>query len=120
MKSRRTAAIAAVALAAAGLIVMLYTAARSFPRGLVAVGCLLLAMGAGWNALRRRGPARTALAVVGIGLLIGFVAVLVTGRILAEAILMAVPVRVRGSGCANGVSDPCTAPQRPRRQSVRS
>jgi diacylglycerol kinase family enzyme len=90
MKSRRVAAIAAVALVAAGLIVMLYTAARSFPRGLIAVGCLLLAMAAAWNALRRRGPARTALAVVGIGLLIGFVSVLVTGRILAEAILMAV------------------------------
>ena len=90
MKSRRTAAIAALALIAAGVFVMVYTAARSFPRGLIAVGCLLLAMVAAWEALRRRGSARTALAVVGIVLLIGFVAVLVTGRILAEAILMAV------------------------------
>ena len=90
MKSRRTAAIAALALIAAGVFVMVYTAARSFPRGLIAVGCLLLAMVAAWEALRRRGSARTALGVVGIVLLIGFVAVLVTGRILAEAILMAV------------------------------
>jgi diacylglycerol kinase family enzyme len=91
MRSRRTAAIAALALVAAGLIVMLYTAARSFPRGLIAVGCLLLAMVAAWKALSsRRGSVRTALAAVGILLLIGFVAVLMTGRIFAEAILTTV------------------------------
>jgi diacylglycerol kinase family enzyme len=90
MPSRRTAAISALVLITAGLLVMAYTATRSFPRGLVAVGCLLLAMVAAWEALRRRGSARTALAVVGIVLLVGFIAVLVTGRILVEAILMAV------------------------------
>ncbi len=89
MTSRRTAAIAALVLVAAGLLVMVYTSLRSFPRGLVSAGFLLLALVAAWEALRRRGPARTALLVVSILLLVGFVGVLVAGRILAEAIVAA-------------------------------
>lgn len=85
--SRRTAAVAALVLIVAGLFVMAYTAALSFPRGLIAVGILLLAMVAAWEALRRRGSARIALTVVVILLLIGHIAALVTGRILAEAIV---------------------------------
>ena len=69
---------------------------------------------------RRRGPARTALAVVGIGLLIGFVAVLVTGRILAEAILMAVLFAFAAAAGAHRRFGSVYRSQRPRRQSVRS
>lgn len=87
---QRTAAIAAIALTTAGIVLTLWTATRSFPRGLIAATVLLLAMVATWEALRRTGRARTALLAVGMILVIGFFVVLVVGGILLEAVVAVV------------------------------
>ena len=90
MKSRRAAAIAALALSAAGLLVTLFTSTRSFPRGLIAAAVLVLAGASAWHALLRRGRARQVLAILSVLLLIGFVVALLAGGILLEAIVAAV------------------------------
>ncbi len=120
MTSRRTAGIAALVLITAGLFVMAYTAARSFPRGLIAMALLLVAMVAAWEALRRRGPARTTLLVVSILLLVGFVAVLMRGRILFEAILVAVLFALACGGQRERLSASTSRSPPPKRRSVRS
>ncbi len=90
MNSRRLTAIAALALFAAGGLVLVATGLRAFPRGLIAAGLLVGALVAAWHALRRRGPARTLFAIAGIVLVAAFVGVLVAGGVLLEAIVAAV------------------------------
>jgi diacylglycerol kinase family enzyme len=67
----------------------LFTSTRAFPRGLIAATLLVLAVAAAWHALLRRGPARTGLAALSVVLLVGFVAALLVGDILVEAIVAA-------------------------------
>ena len=94
---RRTAAIAALACSAIGVVVMLWTSLRAFPRGLIAAGLLALALVVGWNALRRTGRARTAWSVVSLVLVGGFLGVLIAAGILAEAVLLVVLFAVAAS-----------------------
>ena len=89
MKSRRVAAITALALfALAGLV--LISSLRNFPRGLIAGVLLLLACIAGWESIRRRGIGRTVLAVVAVLLLAGAIVAVAVGGILAEIVVLAV------------------------------
>jgi diacylglycerol kinase family enzyme len=70
---------------AAGLLVV--TSARAFPRGLIVVGILVLALAMLWAAVRRRGVTR-GIGLVAVGLLLaGSVAVLVRGEVLVEALV---------------------------------
>jgi diacylglycerol kinase family enzyme len=89
MKSRRVAAIAALVLfVLAGIVVI--SAVRSFPRGLIAAVLLVLACFAGWESIRRRGIGRTVLAVVAVLLLAGAIVAVAVGGILAEIVVLAV------------------------------
>ncbi len=89
MTNRRTAAIVALVCAAAAIVLAIWTATRSFPRGMAAVGCFALALFVIGEALRRRGGVRAALAALSLLLLIGFVAILVRGGILFEVVAAA-------------------------------
>jgi diacylglycerol kinase family enzyme len=90
MISRRFAAVATLALLAGTGIAVVVSSLRNFPRGLLAVMLLVLGFVALWEAIRRRGTPRLVLGFVGVLLLVGFVVALVAGRILLEAIVMAV------------------------------
>ncbi|MAT04215.1 MAG: diacylglycerol kinase, partial [Acidimicrobiaceae bacterium] len=87
MNARRTAAAAALVLGAAEVGLIVFTATRSFPRGLIAVGLLICAGVAGWKALLHRGPTRLAFGVGGAVLLVGFFVALAVGGIMFEAII---------------------------------
>ena len=55
---RRLAAILALVVAAATLVFAIGVAINQFPRGLVLLGCVLIAGVSAWYGLRRRGVAR--------------------------------------------------------------
>jgi diacylglycerol kinase-like protein len=58
--SKRVAAVCALALLAAALGLAAYTVVSEFPRGLVVLAAVVLALGCGWYGLVRRGAARVA------------------------------------------------------------
>jgi hypothetical protein len=77
MTGTRLAAVVALALGAATALLAAVTAVREFPRGIVVLVCVLVALAAGWYGIRRRGLARAVgLAVAGV-LLAAVVALLV-------------------------------------------
>jgi diacylglycerol kinase family enzyme len=87
---RRLKAIAAIVLMAAAAVLAVVIAVNGFPRGLSVLACVLIAVGAAWWGLLRRGAER----VLGFGaaalLLIGAVLlVLLEGRALADALVIA-------------------------------
>ena len=90
MRSRRVAAATALGLGAAAFVLVVATAARGFPRGLVVAGLLFLAFVAAWEAIRRRDRARMACAAVAVLLLAATFVVLLRGRVWAELILAGV------------------------------
>src|SRR3954468_5561607 len=57
---RRLAGMAAIGLAAAGLGLAIAVAVDEFPRGLVVLAFTVLALGAAWYGVLRRGTARIA------------------------------------------------------------
>jgi diacylglycerol kinase family enzyme len=61
--THRAAAAAALLLALVALIVAIVLAVVEFPRGLIVLVCIALALGAGWYGLVRRGVARA----IGLG-----------------------------------------------------
>jgi hypothetical protein len=60
MSARRTAAIGALLLGFAGLGLAVVVALQEFPRGLIALACVVLAAAAAWYGVLRRGPVRVA------------------------------------------------------------
>jgi diacylglycerol kinase family enzyme len=80
MTSRRVAAVASLVLFVAASVVAAVELARDFPRGLVAVALLVAGAAAAWQAVRRRGRARLVLLVSVLLLLVGSVAVVLTGE----------------------------------------
>ena len=84
MNHRRFHAIAALALMAAACVVLVITASRAFPRGLLMAVLLVLAFGVALEALGRVGRVRTLLLVLSGLLVLGAITVLLTGRVLAE------------------------------------
>ncbi|MDO8185617.1 diacylglycerol kinase family protein [Conexibacter sp. JD483] len=84
MSRRRLAAIGALALGGAGLALALVNAVLAFPRGLILIACLLVAVTAAWHGALRTGAVR----VAGLGLGVAAVALalllLTRERLLAE------------------------------------
>jgi diacylglycerol kinase family enzyme len=77
---QRAAAIVALLLGLAVLLLAIFIVLEQFPRGLIVLGCVALALAAGWYALIRRGAAR----LLGLGAAgaawAGAAAVLLTGK----------------------------------------
>jgi diacylglycerol kinase family enzyme len=86
---RRAVALAAILLFLAAVVLIVVTATNVFPRGLFAACLLVLALVAAWEAIQRRGAARTVVIVLAAILLVGFGATLIVGDVLGEAILAA-------------------------------
>ena len=88
---RRAAAGLALVLGAATLLLALYIVVQQFPRGLIVLGCIAVALPAGWYGLLRRGAVRIAAFGVALATLVVPVVLLLTdGDHLAEAILIGV------------------------------
>jgi diacylglycerol kinase family enzyme len=98
MSVRQTAAIGALLLGFGGLALAVVVAVQEFPRGLIALACVTLAAAAAWYGVLRRGPVRFAGLTVGALGLAAAIVLLVSDRLLEEALVVAALV---GSGaCA--------------------
>ena len=76
---RRLLAVLALVVAAATLVLGVVVAVNQFPRGLVLLGCVLLAGVSAWYGLRRRGVARVVGVIVAAVALVGAVVLIVVG-----------------------------------------
>src|ERR1700716_1536750 len=88
---QRAAAIGALVLAPAVLLLATYIVVVQFPRGLLVLGCVVVALAAGWYGLLRRGGAR----LLGIGIALVALAapaalLIANGDHIAEAVLLPV------------------------------
>jgi Diacylglycerol kinase catalytic domain len=98
MSLRRTAAIGALLLGFGGLTLAVVIAVQEFPRGLIALACVALAVVAAWYGILRRGPARIAgLAVGALG--VGAALLLLASDRLLEQVLV-IAALVLSSTCA--------------------
>jgi diacylglycerol kinase family enzyme len=89
MSGRRTPAIIALVLGPATLLLSLYIVIEQFPRGLIVLNSVAVALSVGWYALLRRGLLRVASLVVGLAALAVPVVLLVTdGDHIVEAVLI--------------------------------
>jgi diacylglycerol kinase family enzyme len=97
-KGQRTAALLALVLAPAAVILAVVVAVQQFPRGLIVLGCLGVAMAAGWYGLLRRGAARALGAVIAVAALAGLAVVLIADLDHpVEAILLIAGLAVAGA-----------------------
>jgi diacylglycerol kinase family enzyme len=80
MKNRRVTAVVSLALFVAASVVAVVEVVREFPRGLVVIALLFGGAAAAWQAVRRRGRVRHALLVSVLLLLVGAVALVLTGE----------------------------------------
>jgi len=88
--NRRLAAVVSIVLLVASVVLAVVLAVQGFPRGLSVLACVVVALAAAWWALVRRGFARVVGAVVAVVLLVGAVVlVVVEGRALANALVLA-------------------------------
>jgi diacylglycerol kinase family enzyme len=90
---QRVLAICALVLAPATLLLATYIVIQQFPRGLIVLACVAIALTAGWYGVLRRGAAR----LIGIGVALlavaGAVALLLAdGDHLTEGILVSIGV----------------------------
>jgi diacylglycerol kinase family enzyme len=76
---RRLTAIFALVVGVATLVFAVAVAINQFPRGLVLLGCALIAGGSAWYGLRRRGVARVVGVIVAGIALVGAVVLIVAG-----------------------------------------
>jgi diacylglycerol kinase family enzyme len=76
---RRLTAIFALVVAAATLALAIAVAVNQFPRGLVLLGCVLIAAASAWYGLRRRGIARVVGVIVAAVALVGAIVLIVVG-----------------------------------------
>jgi hypothetical protein len=89
MRGRRAAAGLALVLASLTSILALYVVIQQFPRGLAVLGCVALALAAGWYGLLRRGPLRLAGFGVALASLAASLLILISdGNHLPEAVLV--------------------------------
>jgi diacylglycerol kinase family enzyme len=90
MTSRRLWALTALVCAIAAVALAVAVAVNHFPKGLTVLACLVLAIGAAWWGVCRRGAART-IALAAAGLLVaGAVAlVIVENRLLEDLLVLA-------------------------------
>jgi diacylglycerol kinase family enzyme len=97
---RRLLAVVALVAAAASLALAVAVVVSEFPRGLVVVGCMLVAGTVAWYAVLRRGPVRTAALIVAGLALAAAVVLLVTGRPLLDLLVVAGVVVALAAACA--------------------
>lgn len=99
MSTRRLWALGALLCVAASLVLAIVLAVSGFPRGLSVLLCGVLAAGAAWYAVRRRGVSRAAGAVLAAILLGGAIVLLfVEGNPLENALV--VVLLIVGLACA--------------------
>ena len=90
MLNQRLAAVVSLVLFAAAVVFAVVLTVQGFPRGISVLVCLLLAVAAAWWALVRRGSARVVGAAIAVVLLVGAVVlVVIEGRVLEDALLLA-------------------------------
>jgi diacylglycerol kinase family enzyme len=88
--NRRLAAIASLLLLAASVVLAVVVGAQTFPRGLTVLACVIVAVVAAWWALIHRGAARLVGAAAAGVLLVGAVVLVVLeGRVLEDALILA-------------------------------
>ena len=88
---QRGAAVVAVVLAPVVVLLAAYIVAEQFPRGLIVLGCVAIALTMGWYGLLRRGGARwLGLGVALVALIVAAGLPLSDGDHVVEAILMPV------------------------------
>ncbi len=86
---QRLAAIVALVVGAATVVLALAVAIREFPRGLVLLGCVLIAGASAWYGVLRRGIARVAgLIVAGLALAGAVALLVVTGSRLVDLLVV--------------------------------
>jgi diacylglycerol kinase family enzyme len=114
---RRLAATAAIVLVAAGLALAIAVAVDEFPRGLVVLALTVLALGAAWYGVLRRGMARVAgLAIAAVLVVAGLVFVLSSARVadlVVIALLAAAVGMARIAFSAHVALPPAAPPERP-------
>ena len=71
--------MAALAVGAATIVLALWVAVSEFPRGLLLLGCILVAVAAAWYGLLRRGTVRV------VGLLVAALALVGAHSVAADA-----------------------------------
>ena len=87
--SRRLLAMAALVVGAATIVLALWVAVSEFPRGLLLLGCILVAVAAAWYGLLRRGAVRVVgLLVAALALVGGTVLLLTRGAPLADVLIV--------------------------------
>jgi len=88
--SRRLLAMAALVVGAATIVLALWVAVSEFPRGLLLLGCILVAVAAGWYGLLRRGTVRVVgLLVAALALVGATVSLLARGAPLVDVLVVA-------------------------------
>jgi diacylglycerol kinase family enzyme len=93
VSGQRAAAALALALTALTAILALYIVIEVFPRGLVVLGCVAVALAAGWYGLLRRGAARVAGIAIAVLALAGAVLIpFLDGDHIVEAVVVGVGI----------------------------
>ena len=86
---RRLLAVVALVVAAATIVLAVAVAVDQFPRGLLVLGCVLVAAVAGWYGALRRGLARVVgLIIAGLGLAGALVLLVVQGTPLVDLLVV--------------------------------
>jgi diacylglycerol kinase family enzyme len=117
--SRRLAAVVALVVAPAVVLLAGYILFDQFPRGLVVIGCVAIALVAAWYGLLRRGAARAVgLATALVALAVPVVLLIGDGSHILEAVLIAVgiPLSLGAAKLAFRVKvplEPVPAPEHP-------
>jgi diacylglycerol kinase family enzyme len=91
-RARQAAAVGALVLGLGALILAVVVVVQEFPRGLIALGCVVLAAAGAWYGVLRRGVARVlglAVGVVGLG---AAVLLLLSDRLLEQLVVAAAVV----------------------------
>jgi diacylglycerol kinase family enzyme len=101
---RRLAAAVALVVGAATIVLVVAIAVTEFPRGLGLLGCLLVAAGAAWWGVLRRGAARVVGLAIAALALAGAVALFVTGGPLLPELLAVVGLLVSLSAAQAAVT----------------
>jgi Diacylglycerol kinase catalytic domain len=89
MSVRRIAAIGALLLGLGGLALAVVVAVQEFPRGLIALGCVVVAVSAAWYGVLRRGAVRVAGLSVGVLGLGAAILLLLSDRLLEQVLVVA-------------------------------
>ena len=100
MSFRRLAAAAALLLALVSVVVAAVTAVRQFPRGLIVLALVLVALAAAWHGVLHRGPIRAAGIALALAALGGALALLLGREPVAVIVVVATAVAALASARA--------------------